>query len=249
MARWLTAAARLFALQLGLSLLLLLTGCGINNIPTYEERVKASWSDVLNQYQRRADLIPNLVETVKGYAAQEKDVLTSVVEARAKATQMQIPANVITNPEAFQKFQENQAQLSSSLARLLAVVENYPDLKSNQNFLALQSQLEGTENRISVSRRDYIDAVRVYNTELRTIPGRWWASILYPDAKPAQTFTIKEEAIQVPKVDFGKPAARPAPPAPTPTPTPTPAPPPTPAPAPAAPAPAAPAPAAPAPAQ
>jgi LemA protein len=231
MARSLVAAARLLVPQLALSLLVLLTGCGINNIPTFEEKVKASWSDVLNQYQRRADLIPNLVETVKGYAAQEKDVLTSVVEARAKATQMQIPADVTTNPEAFQRFQENQAQLSSSLARLLAVVENYPDLKSNQNFLALQSQLEGTENRISVARRDYIDSVRVYNTELRTIPGRWWASFLYPDAKPAQTFTIKEEAIEVPKVDFNKPAA----PAPAPAPA---APAPAPAPAPAAPAPA-----------
>ncbi len=242
MARSLVAAARLLVPQLALALLLLLTGCGINNIPTYEEKVKAGWSDVLNQYQRRADLIPNLVETVKGYAAQEKDVLTSVVEARAKATQMQIPADVTTNPEAFQKFQENQAQLSSSLARLLAVVENYPDLKSNQNFLALQSQLEGTENRISVARRDYIDAVRVYNTELRTIPGRWWASFLYPDAKPAQTFTIKEEAIEVPKVDFNKPAAPAPAPAPAPTPTaPAPAPAPTtpaPAPAPTAPQPA-----------
>jgi len=253
MTRSLAAAVRHWAPQFALSLLLLLTGCGINNIPTYEEKVKAGWSDVLNQYQRRADLIPNLVETVKGYAAQEKDVLTSVVEARAKATQMQIPADVTTNPEAFQRFQENQAQLSSSLARLLAVVENYPDLKSNQNFLALQSQLEGTENRISVARRDYIDAVRVYNTELRTIPGRWWASFLYPDAKPAQTFTIKEEATEVPKVDFNKPATpAPAPvPAPAPAPAPAPSANPEPAPAPApAPMPApAPAPTAPAPAQ
>ena len=202
MARWLTAAARLFALQLALSLLLLLTGCGINNIPTYEERVKASWSDVLNQYQRRADLIPNLVETVKGYAAQEKDVLTSVVEARAKATQMQIPANVITNPEAFQKFQENQAQLSSSLARLLAVVENYPDLKSNQNFLALQSQLEGTENRIAVARRDYIEGVRAYNTELRTFPGVLWASTFFRSNKPMAEFAASEDAAKPPQVKF-----------------------------------------------
>jgi LemA protein len=255
MTRSLAAAVRHWAPQFALSLLLLLTGCGINNIPTYEEKVKAGWSDVLNQYQRRADLIPNLVETVKGYAAQEKDVLTSVVEARAKATQMQIPADVTTNPEAFQRFQENQAQLSSSLARLLAVVENYPDLKSNQNFLALQSQLEGTENRISVARRDYIDAVRVYNTELRTIPGRWWASFLYPDAKPAQTFTIKEEATEVPKVDFNKPATPAPAPVPAPAPAPAPAPSANPEPAPApAPAPApmpapVPAPTAPAPAQ
>ncbi len=183
-------------------LALSLAGCGINNIPTYEEGVKAKWSDVLNQYQRRADLIPNLVETVKGYAAQEKDVLTSVVEARAKATQTQIPADILTNPEAFKKFQENQNQLSGALGRLLVITENYPDLKSNQNFLALQSQLEGTENRISVARRDYIEAVRVYNTELKTIPGRWWASWFYPEAKPAETFTIEEQKLEVPKVEF-----------------------------------------------
>jgi len=129
---------------------LALAGCGINTIPTLQERAKASWSEVLNQYQRRADLIPNLVETVKGYAAQESKVLTEVVEARAKATQMQIPPDILTNPEAFKKFQEVQGQLSGALGRLLAVSEKYPDLKSNQNFLALQSQLEGTENRISV---------------------------------------------------------------------------------------------------
>jgi LemA protein len=181
----------------------LLAGCGINNIPTFEEQMKAGWSEVLNQYKRRADLIPNLVETVKGYAIQEKDVLTSVVEARAKATQVNIPPDIITNPEAFKTFQESQAQLSGALARLLAVVEAYPDLKSSANFLALQSQLEGTENRISISRRDYIEAVRVYNTELRTIPGRWWRAFLYPDAKEAQTFTIEEKDTTVPQVDFG----------------------------------------------
>jgi LemA protein len=193
---------RLQRLIILVAISLALAGCGINNIPTYEEQVKASWSDVLNQYQRRADLIPNLVETVKGYAQQEKDVLTSVVEARAKATQMQIPADIVNNPDAFRRFQENQAQLSTALGRLLAIVEAYPDLKSNQNFLALQSQLEGTENRISVARRDYIEAVRVYNTELRTIPGRWWASILYPDARPAETFTIEDKAMKPPTVDF-----------------------------------------------
>ena len=133
-----------------------LAGCGINTIPTLQERAKAGWSEVLNQYQRRADLIPNLVETVKGYASQESKVLTDVVEARAKATQMQIPPDILTNPEAFKKFQEVQGQLSGALGRLLAVVENYPDLKSNQNFLALQSQLEDTENRIAIARRDYI---------------------------------------------------------------------------------------------
>jgi LemA protein len=155
---------------------------------------------VLNQYQRRADLIPNLVETVSGYAKQEREVLTAVVEARAKATQVQVklPPDVLTNPDAFKQFQDSQQQLSGNLARLLAVVENYPDLKSNQNFLALQSQLEGTENRISVARRDYIEAVRQYNTELRTIPGRWIAAILYPDAKVKQTFDIPAESQQVP---------------------------------------------------
>jgi LemA protein len=181
---------------------LVLAGCGINNVPTYEESMKAKWGEVLNQYQRRADLIPNLVETVKGYAAQEKDVLISVVEARAKATQMQIPADIINNPEAFRQFQENQSQLSGALGRLLAIVENYPDLKSNQNFLALQSQLEGTENRIAISRRDYIDAVQVYNTELKTIPGRWWAYWFYPEAKVAETFTADDSVKTPPKVDF-----------------------------------------------
>jgi LemA protein len=186
---------------------LFLAGCGVNNIPTYQEGVTAKWADVQNQYQRRADLIPNLVETVKGYALQEKDVLTSVVEARAKATQMQVPADIINNPEAFKKYQENQSQLSGALGRLLVVTEAYPDLKSNQNFLALQSQLEGTENRIAVARKDYIEAVQVYNTELKTIPGRWWASWFYSDAKVAETFTADDGAKTPPKVEFTKPAA------------------------------------------
>ena len=181
---------------------LALSGCGVNNIPTFEEQAKASWSEVLSQYKRRAELIPNLVESVKGYAKQEKDVLTQVVEARAKATQMQIPADILTNPEALKKFEESQAGLSGALGRLLVVTENYPDLKSNQNFLALQQQLEGTENRISVARRDYIDSVRVYNTELRTIPGRWWRSFLYPESKEMATFTIDEKQQEVPKVQF-----------------------------------------------
>ena len=183
----------------------LLSGCGINNIPTYEQAMKARWGDVQNNYQRRADLIPNLVETVKGYAAQEKDVLTAVVEARAKATQMTLPADIITNPEAFKKFQDAQGQLSGALGKLLSITEAYPDLKSNQNFLALQSQLEGTENRITIARKDYIDAVQTYNTELVTIPGRWWASWFYPTAKPAETFTATAGSAEPPKVDFNKP--------------------------------------------
>src|SRR6202162_395090 len=173
-----------------------LSGCGVNKIPTLDEQVKAAWSEVLNQYQRRADLIPNLVETVKGYAHQEQTVLTQVVEARAKATQMQIPADITSNPDAFRQFEQSQAALGGALGRLLAVSENYPDLKSNQNFLALQSQLEGTENRIAVARRDYIQTVQTYNTTLRTIPSRWIAAMLYPDAKVKETFTISEQAQQ-----------------------------------------------------
>ena len=183
-------------------LVFLLTGCGINDIPTYQEQAKAKWAEVLNQYQRRADLIPNLVETVKGYAKQESTVLQQVTEARAKATAIQVNASTITDPEAFKKFQEAQAQLSGALGRLLAVTENYPDLKSNANFLALQSQLEGTENRIAVARRDYIEAVRVYNTELRTFPGRIWAMILYSGNKPMEEFTIADSAKAVPGVKF-----------------------------------------------
>ena len=141
-------AATLFVMSL------VVTGCGFNTIPTAEEQAKAAWSEVLNQYQRRADLIPNLVETVKGFATQEKEVLEGVVEARAKATQVQVPSDILSNPEAFKTFQENQSAITGSLGRLLAVAEAYPDLKSNQNFLALQSQLEGTENRIAVARRD-----------------------------------------------------------------------------------------------
>ena len=186
-----------------LPLLLALAGCGkVNEIPTLDEAVKAAWSQVLNQYQRRADLVPNLVETVRGYAKQEQDTLKAVVEARAKATQMQMPPDLLTNPEAFKRFQENQGALTTALSRLLVVTENYPDLKSNQNFLALQSQLEGTENRIAVARRDYIDAVQRYNTVLRTIPGRWIAAFLYPDAKVKETFTISEQAQEAPKVKF-----------------------------------------------
>ena len=182
--------------------LLQLSGCGINNIPTYDEQVNAAWSQVLNQYQRRTDLVPNLVNTVKGYAAQEKNVLTAVVEARAKVAQTQLPKDVLSNPQAFKTFQDNQAQLTSALARLMVVVERYPELKSNQNFLTLQSQLEGTENRIAIARRDYITAVKDYNTELRTIPGRWWRALLYPDAEPMQNFSVSEETTEVPQVQF-----------------------------------------------
>ncbi len=183
---------------------LALTGCGVNNIPTFEEQAKASWSEVLNQYQRRSDLIPNLVETVKGFAEQERKVLVDVVEARAKATQSQgaLPPDILNNPEAFKKFQESQNQLAGALGRLLVVIERYPDIKSNQNFLTLQAQLEGTENRIAIARRDYIESVKVYNTELRTIPGRWWRALLYPDQQAMETFTVAEDKTKPPQVKF-----------------------------------------------
>lgn len=179
-----------------------LSGCGINEIPRQDEQVKAAWSQVLNEYQRRTDLIPNLVATVKGYAHQEQTVLTDVIKARASATQMTIPSDILSNPQAFHQFEQNQSQVGYALGRLMVVSERYPDLKSNENFLALQSQLEGTENRIAVARQDYINAVQSYNTMLRTIPYRWTAAMFYPDAKVKQTFTISEQAQQTPKVQF-----------------------------------------------
>jgi LemA protein len=181
---------------------LILSGCGYNTIPTDEEHAKAKWADVQNNYQRRADLIPNLVATVQGYAKQEKDVLTAVVEARAKATQVRVDASDLTDPEKLKQFQDAQNQLSGALGRLLAVSENYPDLKSNQNFLALQSQLEGTENRIAVARRDYIEAVRVYNTDLKTLPTALWAMTFFRNNKPMAEFTATQEAQQPPQVKF-----------------------------------------------
>src|SRR6476660_9538121 len=192
---------RLRALTAAVLISLVTAGCGYNTIPTLEERAKAQWSEVQNQYQRRADLIPNLVATVQGYAKQEKDVLTAVVEARAKATQVKVDASQLTDPEKLKQFQDAQNQLTGALGRLLAVVENYPDLKSNANFLALQSQLEGTENRISVARRDYIDAVRTYNTEIRTFPSIIWAKTVF-GSKPMAEFTANEGAQAPPPVKF-----------------------------------------------
>ena len=181
----------------------LLAGCGINNIPTYDEQVKAAWSQVENQYQRRADLIPNLVETVKGFARQEQETLTAVVEARAKATSIQVDASTLDDPQKLQQFQQAQNQLTGALSRLMAVSERYPELKSNQNFLALQSQLEGTENRIAVARRDYIQAVQQYNTEIRTFPGRLWHSVLYSELEQRENFeATTENADQAPSVNF-----------------------------------------------
>ncbi|MBB3060265.1 LemA family protein [Microbulbifer rhizosphaerae] len=180
-----------------------LSGCGINNIPTYDEQVKATWAQVENQYQRRADLIPNLVKTVKAYAAHERETLQAVTEARAKVSSIQLDPNMLDDPAKLQQFEAAQAQLSSALARLMVVVERYPNLKADQNFLALQSQLEGTENRISVARRDYIAAVERYNREIRTFPGRIWHAILYRDMPLRETFrTTSEDAEKVPEVDF-----------------------------------------------
>lgn len=196
-------AARPLALLAVVLAALSLGGCGINNIPTYEQSAKAAWAEVQNQYKRRTDLIPNLVESVKGFAEQERKVLTDVTEARAKAVSVQVPADILTNPEAMKQYQDAQATLGGALRQLLAVVERYPDIKSGQNFLALQSQIEGTENRISIARRDYIQSVRQYNTEITTFPGRLWKVVLYPSAKEMATFDIPAEEQAVPKVDFG----------------------------------------------
>lgn len=201
MGRW---GVRLGAL---LAMTLTLAGCGVNTIPTKQEAAKAKWADVQTQYQRRTDLIPNLVETVKGYAAQERSVLTEVTQARASATQIRVDASTITDPAAFQRYQAAQNQLTGVLGRLLAISENYPDLKSNQNFLALQSQLEGTENGIAVARRDYNEAVRDYNTSLRTFPTLIWAKTAYASARPMQLFEATATAQTAPRVSFAPPAA------------------------------------------
>ncbi len=190
-------------LSILLCLVAMLSACGVNNIPTYDEKVKSSWSQVENQYQRRADLVPNLVATVKGYAAQEKETLTAVTEARAKVSSMQVDANLVNDPQKLQQFQAAQQQLSGALSRLMVVVERYPDLKSNQNFLALQSQLEGTENRISVARRDFIAAVELYNTEIRTFPGKLWHMFLYSDMPIRENYqATSSNAEQAPEVSF-----------------------------------------------
>tara|TARA_E500000305_G_scaffold86873_1_gene73232 strand:- start:24 stop:671 length:648 start_codon:yes stop_codon:yes gene_type:complete len=180
-----------------------LSGCGVNNIPSYDEQAKAAWAQVENQYQRRADLVPNLVATVKGYAAHEQETLIEVTEARAKVGSIQAGKDLLDNPQKLQQFQAAQSELGSALQRLMVVVERYPDLKANQNFLALQSQLEGTENRISVARRDFIQAVNQYNREIRTFPGRIWHSILYSDMPLRETYeATSQNTEQAPKVDF-----------------------------------------------
>lgn len=176
---------------------------GINAIPTKEESAKAAWAQVLNQYQRRAELVPNLVATVKGAADFEKSTLEAVVLARAKVGTMQLPSDVLTNPDAMRAFEANQGALTSALSRLMVVVEKYPDLKATEGFQTLQSQLEGTENRIAVARKDYIDAVRIYNTELKTFPGVLWKSFLYADREPMQQLQVEPAKQEVPTVDFG----------------------------------------------
>jgi LemA protein len=202
---------------------LALAGCGVNAIPTKQEKAKAAFGDLQASYQRRADLVPNLVATVQAFAQQEHAVLTDVTQARARATQVTVDPTKLTDPQAMQRFQEAQNQLSGAIGRLLVVSERYPDLKSNQNFLALQSQLEGTENRINVARRDYNEAVRDYNTTLRVFPTVLWAKTLYSSAQPMQVFQATEAAQAAPPVNFnlgyGQPAA-PSAPAPATTPAP-----------------------------
>ncbi len=197
-----------------LALPVALSGCGVNAIPTKEEKAKAVFADVQAQYQRRADLIPNLVNTVQANAQQERMVLVEVTQARARATQANISASSLTDPAAFQKFQAAQDQLGGVLGRLMVISEKYPDLKSNENFLALQSQLEGTENRIAVARRDYNEAVRDYNTTLRVFPTILWAKTFYGSAKPMQPFAASVAAQTAPTVNFNlnpAPAASSAP--------------------------------------
>ncbi len=187
----------------GLVILLMLMAMMYHNKAVeLDEKVGAAWSQVLNQYKRRTDLVPNLVNTVKGYASHEKEVLTEVTEARSKVGQMQISPQMLKDPAAFAAFEKNQAALSSALSRLMVVVERYPELKANQNFLALQSQLEGTENRIAVARRDYIEAVRRYNTMLRQMPAKLFLAVTDGELEPKPTFSISEAESKTPTVAF-----------------------------------------------
>lgn len=179
-----------------------LAGCGVNAIPTKEETAKARWADVQSQYQRRADLIPNLVATVQGFAKQERGVLDEVTQARASATHVSVDASTITDPAKFQAYQQAQDKLSGVLGRFTAIQERYPELTSNANFMSLQSQLEGTENRINISRRDYNEAVQDYNTTLHTFPGVLWASTIYKAEKPMLPFAATADAQSAPKVNF-----------------------------------------------
>lgn len=184
-------------------LVAVLAGCGVNQIPKDEQAVNAAWAQVQNEYQRRADLVPNLVSTVKGYASHERETLQSVIEARSRATSINVDASTLNQPEQMQRFIAAQDQLTGALSHLLAVSERYPQLRSSQNFLTLQSQLEGTENRIAVARRDYIQAVQTYNTELVTFPGRFWHWLMYSDKKPHANFRATTQgAAEAPQVQF-----------------------------------------------
>jgi LemA protein len=187
-----------------------LAGCGYNTLQSNDEQIKASWSEVVNQYQRRADLIPNLVNTVKGYAAHEKEVLTEVTQARAAATSIQVTPEVLNDPAAFAKFQAAQGALSGALSRLLAVSENYPQLKADANFRDLQAQLEGTENRITVARNRYIKSVQEFNVTVRSFPSNLTAMAFGYKAKPNFTVENEKEIAKPPKVDFGSAPAKPS---------------------------------------
>lgn len=189
-------------IALTLATAILLSGCGINNIPTFDEAVDGAWSEVQNQYKRRADLVPNLLETVKGFAAQEKEIFIEVTEARAKVGQMTVSPETLSDPAAFEQFQNAQEGLGGALSKLMLVSERYPDLKSDENFKMLQVQLEGTENRIAVARGDYIKAVQRYNTELRTIPGRWWKKFMYAESTAKETFSVDPAVTETPAVKF-----------------------------------------------
>ena len=206
---------------LAVGLVLLLSGCGYNTLQSTDEQIKAAWSEVLNQYQRRADLVPNLVETVKAFATQEREVLTQVTEARARVGSIQATPELVDNPEAFARFQQAQGELTGALSRLLVVAENYPQLKSDANFRDLQAQLEGTENRIAVARNRYIKSVQEYNVTVRSFPSNLTAMIFGFDTKPSFTVEDEKAIAEPPKVDFGTapkaPAGAPAPaPAPVP---------------------------------
>jgi LemA protein len=199
-----------FAVILALAAATLLSGCGYNTLQSQDEQIKAAWSEVLNQYQRRADLVPNLVNTVKGFAAQEQQVLLGVTEARSRATAIQATPELINDPQAFAKFQSAQGELSSALARLLVVVENYPQLKSDANFRDLQAQLEGTENRIAVARQRYIKAVQEYNVTVRSFPSNLTAMMFGHRVKPSFSVENERAIATPPKVEFGAPAPAPA---------------------------------------
>ena len=200
-----------FVTLIALTAALLVSGCGYNTLQSTDEQIKAGWAEVVNQYQRRADLIPNLVETVKGFAAQEQQVLLGVTNARARVGSIQATPELINDPQAFAKFQQAQGELSSALSRLLVVVEKYPELKSDANFRDLQAQLEGTENRIAVARNRYIKAVQQYNVTVRSFPSNLTAMLFGFKEKPQFTVENEKEIARPPKVDFGKPAPAPAP--------------------------------------